>query len=70
MISCRLKRLGYQKAKQEGSHISCVRSNGKKHRVIVPRHKPIKVGTLQDIIRRLAQQLEVSEDHVMELLDF
>jgi len=59
----RLQRLGYYKSKQEGSHISCVRTEGKRHRVIVPRHK---VGTLQDIIKRIAAHLELAEDGVLE----
>jgi predicted RNA binding protein YcfA (HicA-like mRNA interferase family) len=64
----KLRRMGYRKAKQEGSHISCVHEVTK-HRVIVPRKNAIRVGTLQDIIRRLAAHWKKGEDEIIDMLE-
>lgn len=63
----RVRRIGYYRSKQEGSHISCVHESG--HRIIIPNKKAIRVGTLQDIIKRIATRLRIGEDEVLDMLD-
>jgi len=64
-----MKRHGYQITRQRGSHIRLERNEGGKvHRISIPNHNPVKVGTLHDILQDLARNLEISiEDLVSKL---
>jgi len=47
-----LIRYGYTVARQTGSHIRLSKKLDKgEHRITVPNHKPIKIGTLQSIVK-------------------
>lgn len=50
-----LKRLGFVSVSQSGSHIK-MKSGSKT--VIVPNHRPIKVGTMRDVLRQAGLDLE------------
>ncbi len=50
-----LKRLGFVSVSQSGSHIKM--KSGPKT-VIVPNHRPIKVGTMRDVLRQAGLDLE------------
>ena len=41
-----LRALGYERTRQDGSHIRLTTSISGTHHVTVPNHRPIKVGTL------------------------
>jgi len=48
-----LSKVGFQFARQKGSHIILVKlTEGKKMAVVVPNHKEIDRGTLSEIIRQ------------------
>ena len=57
------RRYGYILARQRGSHMRLT-SNfmGYEHHVAVPRHNPIRVGTLDDILGYVAEYLEIGQD--------
>jgi predicted RNA binding protein YcfA (HicA-like mRNA interferase family) len=47
-----LKRYGYNVIRQTGSHIRLTKElNDGEHIITVPNHKPIKIGTLQNIAK-------------------
>ena len=50
-----LHRYGYRVDHQTGSHqrLSAI-INGKKHDITIPRHKPLRVGTLHGILKDVA----------------
>lgn len=50
-----LRRLGFVSVSQSGSHIK-MKSGSKT--VIVPNHRPIKVGTMRDVLRQAGLDLE------------
>ena len=60
---------GYILARQRGSHMRLT-SNfmGYEHHVAVPRHNPIRVGTLDDILGYVAEYLEIGQDELMQEL--
>lgn len=64
-LALALSRLGYAKARQEGSHITCTTFVGGEHHVYIPDHSPVKVGTLQAILKDVAQHFAID---VAELL--
>ena len=58
--------LGYTVTRQTGSHLRLTTQNQGQHHITIPNHSPIKVGTLNSILRDIAEHLGVSRD---ELLD-
>lgn len=45
-LARRLRVLGYERVRQEGSHIRLTTEAGGTHHVTVPNHRPLKTGTL------------------------
>ncbi len=54
-----LRRYGYESTRQTGSHIRITTSLNGEHHVTIPRHKPLRVGTLQAILRDIAGHLNM-----------
>ena len=47
-----LERYGYAVIRQTGSHIRLSKHfKGKEHTITIPNHRPIKIGTLQGIVK-------------------
>ena len=65
----RVSKLGYIQTRQTGSHIRLSRiSIDKREHITIPNHNPIKIGTLAEIIRQIALQLEMDKAEVIKLL--
>ncbi len=63
------RRYGYHVMRQRGSHMRLVsNARDRDHHVLVPRHNPLKVGTLHSILARVAGHLEISQDEVRRKL--
>ena len=55
-----LDRYGYHISRQTGSHIRLTSTlKGAEHNITIPRHKPLKVGTLSSILNDVANYLEI-----------
>ena len=51
-----LQQYGYREVRQTGSHIRLVSEYKKhKHKITIPNHKPIKIGTLNSIVNNVAE---------------
>jgi len=55
-----LKRYGYQITRQTGSHLRLTTTMKGEHHITIPKHKPLKVGTLSSILSDIASYLKVS----------
>ena len=56
---------GYTLVRQTGSHMRLGSTlKGYEHQVTVPRHRSVRVGTLDDILSDVASYLEIDKDHV------
>lgn len=53
-----LKRYGYEATRQVGSHIRLTTSQGGEHHVTIPQHKPLRVGTLNSILKDVAEHFD------------
>ncbi len=63
----RLQRLGYQPSRQAGSHVRLTRSTAEsEHHVTIPRHSPLRVGTLNSILSEIAEHLNISKDELLK----
>ena len=63
-----LKKLGYEVSRQTGSHIRLATNEHGKHLVTIPKHKHIKIGTLNNILNHVANHLTISKDEIITLL--
>ncbi|BDA66643.1 hypothetical protein SYNPCC7002_F0012 [Rivularia sp. IAM M-261] len=63
-----LSRLGYQVSHQTGSHIRLTTQKNGEHHVTVPAHDPLKIGTLNAILRDVASHSGLTRDELIQLL--
>jgi len=49
-----LQQYGYEVTRQVGSHMRLTTQQGGEHHVTIPRHKTLRVGTLNGILKDLA----------------
>ena len=66
-----LKRYGYQTTRQTGSHVRLTSTyRGDEHHITIPRHKNLRVGTLNSILKDIADYLAISKEELTrELFD-
>ncbi|HYO62329.1 MAG TPA: type II toxin-antitoxin system HicA family toxin [Pyrinomonadaceae bacterium] len=60
-----LKIVGYSVTRQSGSHLRLTATEGGEHHVTVPRHHPLRVGTLAAILDDVAAHLGISRDELL-----
>ena len=64
-----LRRYGYEVTRQTGSHLRLTSTlKGAEHHITIPRHKQLKVGTLNAILSDAADYLEMSREELAEQL--
>ena len=63
-----LKRHGYEVTRQVGSHMRLTTKQGGEHHVTIPQHKPLRIGTLNSILKDVAEHLKLSRDELAESL--
>lgn len=63
-----LDRLGYEISHQKGSHIRLTTQQNSEHHITVPAHDPIKIGTLNAILRDVAAHAGLTRDELLVLL--
>jgi len=56
---------GYVKVNQVGSHIILQTEMPQHHRISVPDHKPLRLGTLNAILREVASAQSVSKEAIL-----
>ncbi|MXZ45590.1 MAG: type II toxin-antitoxin system HicA family toxin [Chloroflexi bacterium] len=60
------RRYGYEVVRQRGSHMRLVaQTDGGEHRVTVPRHRELRIGTLNAILWEVASSRGVHRDDVV-----
>lgn len=60
-----LEKLGYSITRQAGSHIRLSTERAGEHHVTVPAHDPIKVGTLNAILRDVAAHHRLTREDLL-----
>jgi predicted RNA binding protein YcfA (HicA-like mRNA interferase family) len=59
---------GYTFASQKGSHIKITTQRNGEHHLAIPNHDPIKTGTLNAILRQVAEHLGKTKEDVFNEL--
>ena len=69
-ISKALRVLGYEKVRQDGSHIRLTTTENGVHHVTIPNHAPLKVGTLLGgILKLVAAHHGMSVEELLQAID-
>lgn len=64
-----LKKHGYEIQRQTGSHIRLrAEIQGQEHKITIPAHDPIKIGTLNKILGDTANHMKISKRELIKKL--
>lgn len=64
-----LRVLGYTLVRQDGSHIRLTTQRDGEHHVTVPAHSPLKVGTLNSLLKLIAAHHRTTVAELLDMLD-
>jgi predicted RNA binding protein YcfA (HicA-like mRNA interferase family) len=64
----KLFQLGYEVSRQTGSHIRLTTSENGTHQITIPAHNPVKIGTLNNILRDVALHFNLTKDELLKRL--
>jgi predicted RNA binding protein YcfA (HicA-like mRNA interferase family) len=68
-LAALLGKYGYKTSRQTGSHMRLTStSKGFEHHVTIPKHKPLRVGTLNSVVNEIAAYLEMERQKLVEEL--
>ena len=64
-----LVQYGYAVTRQTGSHMRLTSSSkGSEHHITIPRHTPLKIGTMNSILKDVASYLEIERSQLVNNL--
>lgn len=64
-----LRRMGYEKVRQRGSHVRVATRTGGEHHEVIPLHDPIKAKTLSSILKSIARHHGIGVEELVRELD-
>ena len=65
LIKLLCKHHGYRQLDQEGSHVILQTETPRSHRLSVPNHNPLRIGTLNAILRAVAEVKGVEKEDIL-----
>jgi predicted RNA binding protein YcfA (HicA-like mRNA interferase family) len=68
MVRVLCRSWGYQKVNQVGSHIILQTDKPSSHRIAIPAHASLRIGTLNAILRSVADHKGVSREDILSSL--
>ena len=63
-----LGKFGYEITRQTGSHMRLTTHLNGEHNITIPKHRPLKLGTLNSILKDVAEHLGISKKELVEEL--
>jgi predicted RNA binding protein YcfA (HicA-like mRNA interferase family) len=63
-----LREFGYRITRQTGGHMRLTRVGREKHHITIPRHRSLRVGTLSNILRDIAEHLQKTKAELIDRL--
>ena len=64
-----LRRLGYEKVRQRGSHVRITTQECGEHHEVIPLHDPIRTKTLSSILKSIARHHGIGVPELLRKLD-
>ena len=68
LVRILVKNLGYKIIHQRGSHVVLETEDPSRHRIAVPDHKVLRIGTLNAIIKAVAQHKGILKEEILALI--
>lgn len=68
LIKLLCKHYGYGRVNQEGSHVVLETNIPRKHRISIPDHSPLRIGTLNAILKAVAKAQDVEKESILQRL--
>ena len=66
LIKLLCKHHGYRRVNPEGSHVILQTESPPHHRIAIPDHSPLRIGTLNSILNAVARAQGISKDEVLK----
>ena len=64
-----LRRMGYERVRQRGSHVRVTTQQGGEHHEVIPQHDPIRAKTLSSILKSVARHHGIGVEELLRRLD-
>jgi predicted RNA binding protein YcfA (HicA-like mRNA interferase family) len=64
-----LRVLGYEKVRQDGSHIRMTTQLNGEHHITVPNHRALRIGTLNTLLKLIATHHKITVEEVLTKID-
>ena len=68
VVQILVKNLGYRVVHERGSHVVLVTDHPQHHRIAIPDHSSLRLGTLNAIVKAVADSKHLDKDEVTVLL--
>jgi predicted RNA binding protein YcfA (HicA-like mRNA interferase family) len=68
LIQWHCKDFDYRRVNQEGSHVILETSDPRQHRISIPDHAPLRIGTLNAILRAIARAKGLEKEDILRHL--
>ncbi len=68
LVKVLCREFAYVKVNQEGSHIILQTSKPQHHRIAIPDHTQLRLGTLNAILNSIARTKAISKDEILKRL--
>ncbi len=68
LIKLLVREFGYRRINQVGSHVILETDTPRSHRLSIPDHSPLRVGTLNSILRAVASAQNVDREDILNHL--
>ena len=66
LITALCSHWGYAKVNQAGSHIILQTDDPSRHRIAIPAHQSLRVGTVNSILRAVARHKSVAKQEILD----
>ena len=68
-LAAALRRLGYERIRQRGSHVRITTQECGEHHEVIPLHNPIRAKTLSGILKSVARHHGIDVQELLRRLD-
>jgi predicted RNA binding protein YcfA (HicA-like mRNA interferase family) len=68
LINILCKHYGYRRVNQEGSHVILEANTPRQHRISIPDHSPLRIGTLNAVLRAVSNVQGVEKEDILRRL--
>jgi predicted RNA binding protein YcfA (HicA-like mRNA interferase family) len=65
-LARKLKKLGYSVTRQTGSHIRLTTLQSGEHHLTIPRHNPLKIGTLMSVLNAVSEHFVKTKEEIIK----